>query len=128
MTVFERINEKGDRIYVEYDETTHCLHGVTGEGGVLLSVEVVPIVSAAVPQSVTRKQGRVILEREGLLDTMEGIISSLPRIAQIEYQDSVTFRRDNALLEYVAHSAGKTDAEIDQMFIDASKIVDVPLP
>jgi hypothetical protein len=70
-----------------------------------------------IPTSLTRRQAKLILLQYGLLDGVEGIVTTLPRAAQIEYADALYFERGNPLIQMVAQAASMTDAQLDEMFI-----------
>jgi hypothetical protein len=70
-----------------------------------------------IPTSLTRRQAKLILLHYGLLDGVEGIVTTLPRAAQIEYADALYFERSNPLIQMVAQAASMTDAQVDEMFI-----------
>lgn len=75
---------------------------------------------AAVPSSLTRRQAKLILLQYGLLDEVEGVVTSLPRSAQIEYADALSFERHNPLIMAVATMASMTVEQVDQMFVEGS--------
>lgn len=69
-----------------------------------------------VPQSITRRQAKLIMLQYDLLDDVEAIMATLPRAAQIEWQDALTFERSNPLIGAVAATAGLTEEQLDAMF------------
>lgn len=73
-----------------------------------------------IPQSVTMRQACVQLEVNGLLDDVEAIVATLPRVYQIEWQRASTVQRDNPLVEMVRQQQGMTSEQIDALFIAAS--------
>lgn len=76
---------------------------------------------ATVPQSVTMRQACIQLEVDGLLDDVEAIVATLPRVYQIEWQRASNVFRDNPLVEMVRQQKGMTSAQIDDLFIAADK-------
>lgn len=73
-----------------------------------------------IPQSVTMRQASIALELAGLLDDVEAIVATLPRIYQIEWQRASNVLRDNLLVEMVRQQQGMTDAQIDALFVQAA--------
>ena len=85
------------------------------------------ILKAQCPDSVTRKQLKLQLTLSGFnMSTIDTAINSLPEpnksIALISWNDSSEFDRNNPLLQALASMLGLTDSELDQIFIDASKL------
>jgi hypothetical protein len=81
-----------------------------------------PAPPAPIPQSVTMRQASIALELAGLLDDVEAIVATLPRIYQIEWQRASNVLRDNLLVEMVRQQQGMTDAQIDALFIAAAAL------
>jgi hypothetical protein len=79
-----------------------------------------------VPFSVTMRQARLALLGAGLLDTVTSTINSLPstqkEAALIEWEYSQEVHRNKALVAMLAPALGLTDAQIDALFITASKL------
>ena len=75
-----------------------------------------------VPQSVTMRQACIQLEIAGLLDDVEAIVATLPRIYQIEWQRASNVLRDNLLVEMVRQQQGMTSEQIDALFIAAAAL------
>ena len=73
-----------------------------------------------IPQSVTMRQACIAIELAGLLDDVEAIVATLPRIYQIEWQRASNVLRDNLLVEMVRQQKGMTGAQIDALFVDAA--------
>lgn len=83
----------------------------------------VPTVIA--PQSVTRRQGRLALLEVDKLDQVEAFIDAIVdpierRAAQIEYEAD-TWDRGNPRLQSLWTGMGGTEAELDALFVSASK-------
>jgi hypothetical protein len=74
----------------------------------------------SVPSSITMRQAQLYLYDIQLLDEVEAIISQ-NRKWQIEWGGSVV-ERTSPLLEILKNTFGKTDDEIDDMFIAAKNI------
>ena len=76
-----------------------------------------------VPQSCTRRQGRLALLHAGKLELVERTIAAIPDVtgrkaAQIEYEAD-TWECSNALLQTLWQGVGGTPTELDDLFIDA---------
>lgn len=81
----------------------------------------------AVPQSITVRQAREQLIRIGLLSKVQSEIDKITDISQREivqnyWEYSMDFKRDNDVLISLAYSLGLSDADIDNLFIEASKL------
>lgn len=76
---------------------------------------------ATVPSSITPRQARLKLLEADLLDNLEAVITT-NRAWQIEWEYATEVQRDSPLIAAVAVQAGLTELQIDQMFIEASKL------
>ena len=78
------------------------------------------------PFSVTVRQGFIYLYRIGLLEVIERMFEQLPEPqkteAKIEWEKTSVIERDNPLLQQVAQMQGWAEEDLNQMFIEASKI------
>jgi len=81
---------------------------------------------ARVPQSVTMRQARLALLGAGLLSSVETAIASMSEpertAAQITWEFAQTVDRQFGMVPELAASLGMTDAQIDDLFIAASKL------
>jgi len=81
---------------------------------------------ARVPQSVTMRQARLALLGAGLLSSVETAIASMSEpertAAQITWEFAQTVDRQFGMVPELAASLGMTDAQIDDLFITASKL------
>jgi hypothetical protein len=75
-----------------------------------------------VPKAVSMRQACVQLEIDGLLDDVEAIVATLPRVYQIEWQRASTVSRDNPLVEMARQQQGMTAEQIDALFIAAAAL------
>lgn len=76
-----------------------------------------------VPQSITPRQGRITLSRYGLLEAVDEYFLALDdEEAKIDWQFANEWRRDWQLLIDAAVAFGLTEAQIDEMFIQAALI------
>lgn len=115
-----------------YDTATHRLAELAPiqEDGRWVQVwEIVPLTpeqidaarQALVPQSCTRRQGRLALLQVGQLDAVESAIAAIDdpaqrRAAQIEYEAD-TWERVNPFLQAMWVQLGGTPAELDELFV-----------
>lgn len=79
------------------------------------------------PKEITIKQARLALLKAGLLESVEQAINNEPdetlkKTLQIEWEYMLHLERDNALLAAVAQRLGLSDMQIDELFIEASKL------
>jgi hypothetical protein len=86
-----------------------------------------PPAHAQVPRSVTRRQARQALLLSGKLAQVQPAIDSIPDpiqrgMVQIEWDDSQTFERNRPALIALATAIGLDSAQIDNLFIEASKL------
>lgn len=74
-----------------------------------------------VPQSITPLQAKLQLLKLGLLDEVETLATG-DRIAQLYWEYASVVERDNAVLLLMSNSIGLTSEQVDEMFIEASKL------
>jgi len=83
-----------------------------------------PAPPVPVPDSVTMRQARLALLGAGLLSQVGAAIASMPspqkEAAQIEWEYAATVERGSPLIGQLAPALGMTEAEMDQLFIEAS--------
>jgi hypothetical protein len=70
---------------------------------------------------ISARQARLQLLKEGLLDDLEAMLVTNREWA-IEWEYATTISRNHALVDAVATQASLTVEQIDQMFIEASKL------
>ena len=75
-----------------------------------------------VPQQVTMRQARLALLSAGLLDDVEMVISAAGRVAQLEWEYAAVVDRSNPAIAAVQQQESLTDAQIDDMFLEAVKL------
>jgi len=79
-----------------------------------------------VPQSVTRAQARKALAIQGLFSSVQPAIDSIEdplqrQLAQIDWDDSLTYERNNATLAMLAEGLGLSEQQLDELFILAAQ-------
>ena len=82
-------------------------------------IEPEPII--IIPQVITMRQARLQLLEVGLLDDVEAIVA-LDRKSQIEWEYASEVYRQSTLIESVKGALNLTDVQIDNMFVEASKL------
>jgi predicted component of type VI protein secretion system len=85
-----------------------------------------PVVTPAVPVSVTMRQARLALLQAGKLSSVDAAIASMPspqkEAAQIEWEFSSAVDRDRAITQMLGSALGMSEADIDNLFIIASTL------
>ena len=71
--------------------------------------------------TLTPRQARLILLQYGLLDDIEAMIAT-DRALGIWWEYSLEIKRDDERLIVAASALGLTDEQLDEMFIEASKL------
>lgn len=80
-----------------------------------------PVTDAIVPQIVTRAQFKLALLDLGLLDDVAALVAaSNDRALQINWAERLEFERQHPLVIATAAALGKTEAEIDALFVLAA--------
>ncbi len=100
-----------------------CIGWLYENGQLVPPVEPAP--EPVIPQSVTRRQGRLALLEVGKLDQVEAAIAAIDdpverRAAEIEYEAD-TWERSNSFLQAMWAQLGGTEAELDALFVLASE-------
>lgn len=95
------------------------------------AVEVAPVnnkqtwelieIPKVVPQSITPLQAKLQLLKLGLLDEVEALVTG-DRTTQLYWEYASIIERDNAVLLSMATQLGLTSEQVDDMFIEASKL------
>ena len=85
------------------------------------------LLKSQVPFSVTRRQLKLQLTLSGFnLSLIDYVIGQLPEpdrsFALIGWNDSTDFERDNPLIKQLAPQLGLSESQVDQIFINASKL------
>ncbi len=75
-----------------------------------------------VPQIVSRFQARAILHIDGLLTTVEALVSQADPLTQLAWADAQEFRRNSPSIAAIAAALGWTEAYLDDLFTRASTI------
>jgi hypothetical protein len=87
-----------------------------------------PVTPAPViPKQCSMYAARTVLYQQGLLQLIEDIIAAMTGeagdLARIKWSTALTVRRDDDLVTQVIPQLGKTEAEIDAMFV-AGDLID----
>lgn len=83
----------------------------------------------AVPQSVPRLKARKALAFAGIFAQVQPAIDAIPdsvqrALAQVLWEDSPTFDRNDPVLIQLAQNMGLSDAAVDSLFIQANALPD----
>ena len=84
-------------------------------------VEIVEYKKSQVPQAITPLQAKLQLLKLGLLDEVEALVTG-DRTSQLYWEYASVIERDNAVLLLMAEQLGLTSEQVDEMFIEASKL------
>lgn len=74
-----------------------------------------------IPQSITPRQARLALLNAGLLDEVDAMLAA-NREWQIEWEYATAIERSSPIISAMATQLNLTDTQIDEMFIEASKL------
>lgn len=80
------------------------------------------VVPVAIPDIITIKQAKLILNKLGLLEKTEKIISEQPSYVKIVWDYASEFHRDDVILLTIANKLNLTSDQLDSMFIDGSEL------
>lgn len=80
-----------------------------------------PVAPAVVPQTITRRQGRLALLQAGKLDAAEAIVKAGGAAAAIEYEAG-TWERNNTFLIQVWEALGGDSQGLDDLFTTAASL------
>ena len=80
-----------------------------------------------IPQTISLRQARELLIRQGLFETVQNLIDNMEDpveklIIQNYWEYSTVFERDNAVVIQMSNRLGLTDKQLDELFIEASKL------
>lgn len=80
-----------------------------------------------VPQEVTRRQAKQALLLYGILNNVQAAIDAIPEatqrgLVQIEWDDSISFKRHRPTLLLLAAQLGLTSTDLDNLFILADTL------
>ena len=87
-----------------------------------LEIAPVPVPEIQIPQIVSRAQFILALLQIDLLDEVEAAIAAADRATQINYEERLEFERSFPLIATMAAVLGKTDAEVDALFVLAATL------
>ena len=77
---------------------------------------------AQVPTTLTIRQAKLILLQNNLLDDVDAAVAQADRATQIEWEYATEVHRNWTTLTNMATSLGITDEQLDQLFIEGSKL------
>lgn len=76
--------------------------------------------TSPVPGTVTPLQMRRALRATGLKATVDAALAASSEEVREEWEYATAILRDNATLEAMGHALGKTDADLDALFVLAA--------
>lgn len=113
-----------DALYLDFVLTNAVASWCRQYTPVAAPPETPPVVINGVPQTVTKKQAKKALAAAGLLSAVETALANATgtegAFARIEWADSITFNRNNAVLLSLAGALGMSDAQLDALFVAAA--------
>lgn len=71
----------------------------------------------SVPMQVSRRQLILALHQSGMLAAIKSYVASASVEVQISWDESLDFERNNALLLAASSALGKSEADLDDLFI-----------
>ena len=85
------------------------------------------VVKILIPESITKRQAKQQLLLDGKLNQVQEVIDSIydeteRMMAQLYWDESTEFERSHPTLIEIGTALGLTEAELDMMFINASKL------
>ena len=91
----------------------------------LSGFELIPMPPAqmVVPYEITAFQAKAALLNAGLLAGVTTYMTTAPAFDQLAWASSTTFQRDSITLNRAAAALGMTSNQVDQLFIEAARIV-----
>lgn len=83
---------------------------------------------SVVPQQVTRAQGKVVLIKMGLWQQVLDFVAALTdqaqkAVAEVALNDTQYWQRSSPFLMQAAAALGMTDAQLDELFVQADQVV-----
>jgi len=77
-----------------------------------------------IPTSVTRFQALATLAAGGWLDTVHVYIDALPRsnVQRLAFENATDWERTSPTVNALAQMLGLSDAQVDELFVAASKV------
>jgi len=98
-------------------------NGNTGSIGDLWDGSIYSAPAAVVPEIVTRHQAMVALHRAGKMGEIKALLNNPGNEeASIAFDHKIQFERNSKFISSLAPSLGMSDADVDQLFIDAAAV------
>ena len=104
--------------FTEYTDEAGRVHSVEEQLAALQEAER----KSRVPTQVTMRQARLALLAAGLLDDVEGAISTAGPAAKIEWEYAQEVQRNWGLVPAMATALGIADLQLDELFIAAATL------
>lgn len=98
-----------------------------GPGDSILNGQLITkILPITVPQSITMRQARLVLFKNGLLQTVNDFVNNLPGpqgdAARIEWEFSNVVERHRPLISALAPMLNMSDHDLDNLFVEGNKL------
>lgn len=77
---------------------------------------------ARVPATITIRQAKLVLHHAGLLDDVDAAVAGADKATQLEWEYATEVKRDWPTLVAMATALGMTDTQLDDLFIQGSKL------
>lgn len=74
------------------------------------------------PITLTKRQVALVLCNMGQWENFKSILATQPEIVQIEWETTSNIARDNALVNQMATHLNLSESEIDNLFMEGSKL------
>jgi len=87
-----------------------------------------PATPPVVPQQVTRAQGKVVLIQMGLWEQVVAFVDAIEdpmqkAVAEVAVYETLHWQRSSPFLNQVADALGITQEQMDELFIEASRVM-----
>lgn len=115
---FDRLTQRlGDLVYDEaQDKVTRVVIDKTPE-------ELEAERRAMVPYEIRPSQGKIMLHRMGLLESVEAMIQNSPDVElRLFWEYALTWELDNSYIQAMAASIGLTSEDVEAFFTQANEI------
>lgn len=99
-------------------ETGQYFEGLRGEDWAIVT----PPPEPQIPNSITPRQCRLLLLSRGMLSSVNEMIAGQDEATRITWEYATEFRRDNQLLVQLSTALGLSPDQVDEFFVEASKI------
>lgn len=78
--------------------------------------------AVSVPETVSPLQARLVLIKKGLFESVSQLISQATDEVKVTWEFADRIHRNNPILKLLATQMGLSDAQLDELFIEADKL------